>query len=448
MFRFDLVEPSYWEATGGDLSPYASTLEGDARCEVAVIGGGYTGLSAAYHLCKDFQIDTRVMEAGHIGWGASGRNGGFCSMGGTSLGPSGLVRKYGVANTRHYYDVQREAVELVKDLIMEENIGSTIQGDREIEVACSQRAFEQVKSEVGGLVRLLGIDAEVVTKDQVREEYFDFPSQHGALVTRPTFGLHPLRYVRGLADAAVRHGTILHDNSEVTQWRKDGDWHILRTARGSLRARYVILATNGFTPEYLHPGIQAKTLPLISSIVVTRPLDDAELEAHAWQTQSPAFTSLELLDYFRILPDKRLLLGGRGGSDGGRANAQKNFSRLAARAGRLFPEWRKVDIEYRWHGLVCLNRRLTPAIGRFAEDASAMFAFGYHGSGVNNATWCGKQVALWLGDSGRMGGDLPGSVPYIMRGMPASIPLPSLRLGFVQARIAAFRVSDWWNNRP
>ena len=85
MYAFATPQASYWEATGGDLIPFAAPLEEDAKCEVAIIGGGYTGLSAAYHLCRDHQIDTRVLEAGHIGWGASGRNGGFCSMGGTCL---------------------------------------------------------------------------------------------------------------------------------------------------------------------------------------------------------------------------------------------------------------------------------------------------------------------------------------------------------------------------
>lgn len=447
MYQFDKAEPSYWEATGGELLPHASTLTEASRCEVAIIGGGYTGLSAAYHLCRDFQIDARVLEAGHIGWGASGRNGGFCSMGGTSLGPAGLLQKYGETNTRHYYDVQRDAVLLVKNLLLEENIDAHIQGDSELEVACSRHAYDRLNAGLGDLVRALGIDAKVAPREQVREQYFDFPLQHGAMVSRPTFGLHPLRFVRGLADAAVRRGAILHDFSEVRAWSKKGAWHTLSTAQGSLRARFVILATNGFTPENLHPVLCARTLPLISSIIVTRPLSDAELEAHAWQAQSPAFTSFNLLDYFRVLPDKRLLLGGRGSSDGSKKSAQKNFMKLVTRLGYLFPEWREVDVDYQWHGLVCLNRRLTPAVGRFADDPSTMFAFGYHGNGVNNATWCGRQVARWLGRDGRNGGDVPASLPHIMHGMPSAIPLPSLRLKSVQARIAAFRLSDWWKNR-
>jgi len=96
MYRFGDPEPSYWEATQGDSKLVAKPLVGNEQCEVAVIGGGYTGLSAAYHLCRDHQVDTRVLEAGHIGWGASGRNGGFCSIGGSSLDIDNMIRSYGV----------------------------------------------------------------------------------------------------------------------------------------------------------------------------------------------------------------------------------------------------------------------------------------------------------------------------------------------------------------
>jgi glycine/D-amino acid oxidase-like deaminating enzyme len=447
MYRFDQAEPSYWEATGGELMPHASSLSGDAKCEVAIIGGGYTGLSAAYHLCRDYQIDTRVLEAGHIGWGASGRNGGFCSMGGTSLGTLGLIRKYGVKNTRDFYQAQLDAVELVRNIILDEQIDSPIQGDCEIEVACSAGAFEELKELAELQFCQLGLDTAVLTKDQVKEAFFDFPLQSGAITQRPTFGIHPLRYARGLADAAVRRGAILHTQSQVLEWTKDGEYHFLRTATGSLRAKYVIVATNGFTPESLHRGFHGKTLPLISSIVVTRPLSTTELEAHRWQTESPTITSLDLLDYFRILPDKRLMLGGRGSSDGSSRSAQANFSKIIARVGQLFPQWRDVEVEYSWHGLVCLTRRLTPAVGRLDDDPSTFYAFGYHGNGVNNSTWCGKQVADWLAHTGRDDRRIPDSLPVVMRGMPGGFPLPSLRLLYVQARVAAFRLTDWWQNR-
>ena len=443
MYRFDTPEQSYWEATSEEPNLRAIRLEGEEQCEVAVIGGGYTGLSAAYHLARDSQVDVRVLEAGHFGWGASGRNGGFCSMGGTSLGTAGLIKKYGLEDTRHYYQSQADAVELVRDIILDEDIDAQCQGDGELEVACSARAFANLKEDAETQFRILGLDVRVLAQDELREQHLDMPTQHGATLLRPTFGLHPLRYLRGLASAAQRHGAKLHERSEVIEWRKEGDEHILITRHGNLRARKVVLATNGFTPEHINKQFHGRTLPLISAIVVTRPLTDDELAAHGWQTDSPTITSLDLLDYFRILPDKRLMFGGRGGSDGSVESANKNFVSLTARFRKLFPKWQQVEVDYRWHGLVCLTRRLTPAVGRLDNDPSVFYAFGYHGNGVNNATWCGKQVADWLVDA-KDDHSKPRTLPRVVHDLPKTIPLPFLRMFYAQARIAMFRVTDWF----
>ena len=271
MYRFGDPEPSYWEATQGDSKLAAKPLVGNEQCEVAVIGGGYTGLSAAYHLCRDHQVDARVLEAGHIGWGASGRNGGFCSIGGSSLGIDNMIRSYGVDETRKYYQSQVDAVELVRQIIREENIDSPMQGNAELEVACTRKAFKEITDYAENRIRLLGLTTTVLKREQFREQYFDFPKLQGACTLQPTFGLHPLRYLRGLAAAAEKQGAFLHPQSEVIEWGNDGASHVLTTRYGTLRARNVVLATNGFTPEHLLPAFYARTMPIISAIVVTRP---------------------------------------------------------------------------------------------------------------------------------------------------------------------------------
>lgn len=444
MYRFDQPQASYWEATAGPRGLAGRVLEADDSCEVAIIGAGYTGLSAAYHLARDHDIDVRVLDAGHIGWGASGRNGGFCCMGGTSLGSEGLIRKYGAEHARQYYQAQQAAVELVRNIVVDEDIDAQMAGDTELEVAHSPRAMTELARLVEMQTSVLGIDADVISAERFRREYFDASEQFGAARQRPTFGLHPLRYVLGLARAAERHGARLHPESEVVAWRKEGDRHILSTRAATIRSRYVIMATNGFMPEDLSARFRGRPLPMISAIVVTRPLSDAELAAHDWKTHTPAITSRNVMNYFRLLPDKRFLFGGRGSSRGGDGEAESTYHSLAARLRQLWPAWEQVAIDYRWHGLICFTRRQTPAIGRLADDPSVFFAFGYHGNGVNTASWAGQQVASWLAGSSSGDTSIPDSLPVVVRGLSGRFPFPALRLSYLKARLLLFQLEDWW----
>lgn len=443
MYRFDEPVPSYWEDTQGRAVLAARQLEGDEQCEVAIIGGGYTGLSAAYHLCRDHQVDARVLEAGPIGWGASGRNAGFCCIGGTSLGIDGMMRKYGLDETRKYYQSQVDAIKLVHDIIRDEHIDTPLQGDAELTVACTPKAFDEINHYALNRLRLLGLDADVLNREDFAEQYFEFPGLAGGSTLRPGFALHPLRYLNGLAAAAERLGTILYPFSEVSHWGHDGASHILVTKHGRLRARYVVLATNGFTPEHLNAAFRGRTLPLISAMVVTRPLSDDELAAHGWRTEAPALTSYDLLNYFRLLPDRRFLWGGRGAFNGSPAGTRRNFAALVRRMHEFFPAWRDIEIDYRWHGLICLTRRLTPSIGRLDEDPSVFFGFGFHGNGVNTATWTGKQLSDWIGNTRIGDRRRPRTLPLAVQNMSGRFPLAALRLFYVKARIAMFRFTDW-----
>ena len=438
MYRFADPQRSWWEAVTEDVRPDARPLVADERCEVAIIGGGYTGLSAALHLSRR-GIEARVLEAGHMGWGASGRNAGFCGIGATSLTLSRMLRRYGLEETRRFYRSQVEAVELVRSLIEEEGIDAEVTGEEELEVAHSKRAFEHLREHANKQHDLLGLDTQVLPAQVFRERYFDTTDNHGAVVQRPCFALHPLRYLLGLAAAAARAGATLHPHSEVLEWRKDGDTHELVTARGRLRCRKVILAANGFMPEHLHPDFRGRPLPMISAIVVTRPLTEDELAAQRWRTSNPAITSRNILNYFRLLPGNRFLFGGRGHSRGDRSGAAENYAELVRQLGHLFPHWRDVPIEYRWHGLICITLRLVPSIGRLEDDPGVYFAYGYHGNGVNTATWSGAQLAEWLA-SGRP--EPPASLPAMLQGLSPRFPMARLRLRYLQARLGLFRLQD------
>ena len=439
LYRFDTPQPSYWEATAGGTRVKASSLKGNESCDVAIIGGGYTGVSAALHLARDHDIDVRVLEAGHFGWGASGRNGGFCCLGGTALPGEELVRAYGEDVARETYAAHREAVALVRSLLDDEDIDAQPQGDRELDVAHSPRVFAAMESNRELQERVLGCDVELFSRDEFRERFYDSPEQFGGQTVAPTFGLHPLRYCRGLAAAAVRHGAVLHDRSEVIAWTKDdAGYHRLTTRDGELRARRVIFATNGFIDEDLRPEFRARTLPIISAIIVTRPLTGDERAAQGWRTEQPAANSRRVLNYYRMLPDGRFLLGGRGYGKGGPDAEQRTYRELRGRLAQAWPHWSDVEIDYAWQGLLCFTGSLRPSIGRLDEDHSIWFGYGYHGNGVASGTWTGRQLAEWISTERQP--ELPG----IFVGMGKRFPLPRLRLHYLRAGIA---LSRWLGSR-
>jgi len=438
LYQFDEPQPSYWEASAPAAGFTAEPLSGEQQCDVAVIGGGYTGLSAALHLARDYHVDVRVLDAGHIGWGASGRNGGFCCTGGTGVHGRDLVRLIGLEATREYYQAQLAAVDLVRQLAGDENIDYQAQGDAELIVAHTPRAYLRMQQEHELMTSQLGLTAELLSADAFRERYFDCSENFGALREGPAFGLHPLRYCHGLAAAASRRGASLHAHSQVIEWVKTGDGrHRLVTPSGSLTASRVIFCSNGFIQEDLHAGFFGRVIPVISAIITTRPLTADELAAQHWQTPNPAINSRRILNYFRMLPDRRFLFGGRGSTHGAPAGERQTYVELEQRLRQIWPHWRDVEIEYRWHGLICMTATLCPSIGRMAEDDSVWFGFGYHGNGVNTATWTGQQLAAWIGT-----GSQPASLPAVVRGLSRRYPVPGLRQSYLRFGIFLSRQLD------
>ena len=442
LYEFAKPQPSYWEASAGDPGLKGEALEGQQSCDVAVIGGGYTGLSAALHLARDYSVDVRVLEAGHIGWGASGRNGGFCTVGGTKLTYKYQIKKFGLQETRNYYQSQIDAIELVRSLGQDEDIDYLLQGDCEYTVADSDKHFHSLRDQADVEKNQLGLDVRKHSQAEFAELGYDSPHQHGAVSIRPSFGLHPLKFAQGLGRAAERHGAQLHQHSEVLSWEKDGDDHVLTTAGGVLRAKRVILAGNGFMPEHLHSGIYGRAVPVQSVIVVTRPLTDDELAAQGWSTECPCVNSANLYFYYRILSDKRLMLGGRGNHIGDPAGADSTGVYQQACIAERWPHFRDVEFTHQWRGLVCFTQLFRPSIGRMPDDKSIYFSFGYHGTGVNTAPWAGRELAKWLAgkESGRS--IVPEHLPAIVRGRTPRVPLAFLRRQYVRAGLAIYKMRD------
>ena len=162
---------------------------------------------------------------------------------------------------------------------------------------------------------------------------------------------------------------------------------------GTLKARHVIIATNGYTPEDVSPCHRGRIMPALSSILVTRPLTEAERQAQGWTSPLMAYDSRKLLHYFRLLPNGRFLFGGRGGTDASNAGGEAYRDVLTAAFHDLFPAWRNVEITHYWRGFVCLAYDLVPYVAPSTTNKTVWTAIAYHGNGVAMGSWSGRAVA-------------------------------------------------------
>jgi len=428
--------PSHWEASFTPPQDGFDPLAGDAHCDVAVIGGGYTGLSTALHLARDHGVDVRVAEAGHVGWGASGRNGGFCVIPATKMPLDVMFRRWGEEGTRHFFRAQVEAIRAVEELAQSESIDYERQGDGIYMVAHKPKKHAALAEEAAALDRL-GVPTSVLSEAEFAQEGHAGSEAFGAIKMHVGFGLHPLKYVAGLARAARDRGATIHGRTKVERWER-GAPHRLHTPGGTLTADRVVVACNGFLEDKLSPDFRGRFMPVISNIVTTRPLTDAEVEAAGWRTECPLLNSRKLLFYYRLLPDRRLLLGTRGDYTGNPANGARMRRWMERRRDALFPALAGVETAHFWRGFVCLTERLMPALGRLDADPSVWFAYGYHGNGVATATWAGRTVARLMTGANR---DLAG-VPAPIRGLPGRFPLGRWRTLLLRAAYLHYRVKD------
>jgi glycine/D-amino acid oxidase-like deaminating enzyme len=430
---------TFWESSCAGPARASVPLREDRSAEVAIIGGGYTGLSCAYHLAREHGIQAVVLEAGPIGWGASGRNGGFCGLGGTKLGYGAMAERFGLEETRRYFACQKEGVALVRRIAEPEGFDIEATGEGEHLLAHKPNRNRELHDKAALVERLFGERWPVWTREELAERLLDAPEAHGCLVIPHYFGLHPLRYVRGLAAAAETAGARVHDASPVTAWERARDRHTLRTPGGTVTATRVLVATNGYTPEHLVPALAGRTLPALSSILVTRPLTASEQAAHRWTRPALIADVRNLLFYIRLLRDGRLLFGSRGGTDASPAAFERRKAWMRRRLAEKFPAWAEVDIEHAWWGLVCLARDLLPHLGWLDAERRTLTALAYHGGGVAFSTMLGRAAAAVLA-----GKEPDPPLPAFIRNQPPRFPLPAARLWALRAAYAGYQIGDEW----
>jgi glycine/D-amino acid oxidase-like deaminating enzyme len=375
----------YWWTSMPALADRRDT-ELPAKVDVAVVGGGYTGLAAARALARS-GASVVVLEAERLGWGASTRNGGIVHAG-YQFGPRELQRRYGLGPAHELWHEALEAYTYLRDLVREEAIDCDWDERGHLELAWS-RAHLRGLADAADELREGGVAARVVPRDELHGE-IGTDYYHGALAVEGSAGVHPGRLFAGLAQAAERAGVDLHEGVRVHRLDVRGPRLVrVETTRGTLDAATVVVATNGYT-DRAAPFLRRRILPIGSYIVATEPLPEAVATSIA-PTGRVFFDSKHFLYYWRLTADRRLIFGGRVSFLP--TSVSRTSRALVKGMLDVHPQLAGVRVEYAWGGKVGFTFDRMPHVGRRGPIAWAM---GYCGTGVCLSTYLGMRLGGWL----------------------------------------------------
>lgn len=413
--------PDYYRDT--TTHPAYPALDGLRECDVCIIGGGFAGLSTATALTERGQADIVLLESEQVGFGASGRNGGFV-FGGFSLGERAVLGTAGPEEGRKLYHMTLAAVEQIRRRIHAYGIECDLKEDG-VYLANwfdDARILDEQQRFMSGQ---LGVEWERVSRAQLAdkiasERYF------GALFEPGAFHFHPLKYAQGLARAIAAAGVQVHERSRVTQIAPDGQGWIVRTAGGSVRARQVVVCCGGYI-EKLYPRLGGAVLPIATYVMVTEPL--GERLPTAMRTSAAVYDTRFAFDYYRPLADTRILWGGR----------ISILERSGAEVARLlykdmlkvYPQLEGTRVDYAWSGMMSYGRHKMPQLGRLPEGI--WYGMGFGGHGVAPTTLAGDVLAAAImGDGSGLARFGPWGLPST--GGPAGLLAAQLAYWYYELR--------------
>jgi glycine/D-amino acid oxidase-like deaminating enzyme len=378
--------PSLWRATARPLRELPP-LRGDAQADVAIIGAGYTGLSAAHHLARS-GLAPIVLEANQPGWGASGRNGGVITAKFRLSFPA-IAAAHGRDMAKRMYDIAHEATDIVAELVDAHGIddaGLTRSG--QVKAAHNQETLAYAVKEADWLRAELGdTTMSVLDADQVREETGS-SGFVGGVLNAGSGGIHPLNYLHGLTEGVAKRGIAIHAGTPALHLRRDGSGVLVETPGGTVRAKQAVIATNSYSDlTSATAKLQRTLIPFRSAIIATERLSP-NLAASVMPTRRTYTETKRMMRWFRMVDD-RVVFGGRGAF--GKTDSPAAFRALHKAMLGIFPQIADVPLAFSWSGLVAMTLDSVPHVGRV--DDRVMVAMGYNGAGVAMSSLMGRYLA-------------------------------------------------------
>lgn len=357
------------------------------QVDIAIIGGGYTGLSAARTLAQQ-GISVAVLEAKTIGWGASSRNGGIATAG-NRQSMQVIIQKYGDALALEFWQASINAVDLIGEIVADENISCHFARKGHMILAAKPSHFETLRKKAAWYKHRLNYDLKVISPAALRRE-IGSNVFHGGLIDEWSASLHPTQFLYGLAHAVTQYGGLICENTAVSKISKQHQQFLIETPHGVTRANQVIMATNGYTPQ-LVPDLQTRVVPTGSYIIVTEPLPPSLLNRIIPNGRS-FYDSLRHPHYFRLTPNGRLLFGGYPELTPS-MDLTVTAERLYGRMVQIFPDLQGIPITHSWSGQIGSTADLLPHIGCID---GVHYALGYSGHGLAMATYLGMEIGKLL----------------------------------------------------
>lgn len=410
---------SYWASVSGEAPQDSGQLTTDVDADVVIIGSGYTGLSCALHLAREHNIKAVVLEANKTAWGCSGRNAGFI-LKSTGRKPwSAMTKSWGEEVMRGIYSEVCQGVDTVNSLI-KEGIDCEQQSNGYIRVAHKPSMFTGLVNQAKLLQSTFSYNVDILTREELHQSYMADQNAHGAIRFNDGFGINPLKLAWGYQKLAQDADVKIHTGSPVIELAEKNGKQIITTPQATITAQKVVLATNGYTPKNFHSSVANKTLPVLSQIIVTQPLNEEQLQACNFLTSNVIMDTRALKYYYRKLPDNRILFGGRGAITGKSADDPYYANRLIAVLKQSFPALQSINYQHAWSGWICMSLDDIPHINQAEDNSNVYYAMGYCGNGVSFAVQAGKRLADKVA-----GVELP-NLPLYNSQLP-KFPLPALR---------------------